>query len=57
MPLAIGVQAQTRFGHGDVMTDRGHGVLQGTAPPGVHVHIAAGHGWNLQLSRQSQQCR
>ncbi|MNS22629.1 hypothetical protein D3C72_544290 [compost metagenome] len=39
------------------MTDRSHGVLQGTPATGMHVHIAAGHGRNLQLGGQPQHRR
>ncbi|MNX68110.1 hypothetical protein D3C86_992730 [compost metagenome] len=55
MPFAVGVQAQPGVGHRQVMTDRGHGVLQGTPPARMHVHIAAGHRSNLQLPGQAQQ--
>ncbi len=54
MPLAIGVQARAGFGHRHVMTDRGHGVLQGPAPARMHMHIAAGHRRDLQAGSQGQ---
>ncbi|MNK89334.1 hypothetical protein D3C87_1093420 [compost metagenome] len=55
MAFAVGVQAQPGIGHRQVMTDRGHGVLQGAPAASVHVHIATGHGRNAQLPGQAQQ--
>ena len=49
------MQAQPGLGHRHVMTDRGHGVLQGAPPTSVHVHIAAGHCRDSQFARQGQQ--
>ena len=48
------MQARTGFGHRDVMTDRGHGVLQGTAATHMHMHIAAGHRRQVQAGGQVQ---
>ena len=52
--LAIGEQALPGLGHRQVVADRGHGVLQGPAPPHMHVHIATGHRWQAQLPGQGQ---
>ncbi|KWV86540.1 hypothetical protein PFLmoz3_03973 [Pseudomonas fluorescens] len=52
--FAIGVQARASFGHRHVVTDGGHGVLQGTAASRMHMHIAAGHGRDLQAVGQLQ---
>ncbi|MND67077.1 hypothetical protein D3C80_584820 [compost metagenome] len=55
VPLAVGKQALAGFGHRAVMTDRGHAVLQGPPPTGMHVHIARSHGRNVQGRGQRQQ--
>jgi hypothetical protein len=36
------------------MADGGHGVLQGTPAPRMHVHIATGHRRDLQAGSQLQ---
>src|SRR5690606_23420439 len=40
--LAIGEQQVPGLGHGDVVADRGHGVLQGAPAAHVHVDVAGG---------------
>jgi hypothetical protein len=55
--FAIRVQTLPGLRHRQVMTDRGHGVLQSPAPPAVHVHIATGHAGDSQLLGQGQQPR
>src|SRR5690554_2091989 len=53
--FAIGEQPVAGLFQRAMMADGGQGVLQGPPAPGVHVHIAAGHGGDLQLAGQSKQ--
>ncbi|MNE51155.1 hypothetical protein D3C80_1457690 [compost metagenome] len=55
MTLAVGEQALPGLGHGAVMTDRGHAVLQGTPPSGMHVHVARRYSGKFQGPGQGQQ--
>src|SRR5690606_30778544 len=41
--LAIGEQQVPGLGHGHVVADRGHGVLQGAPAAHVHVDVTGGH--------------
>ncbi|MNH17460.1 hypothetical protein D3C79_771320 [compost metagenome] len=54
MAFAVGMQAQPGIGHRQVMTDRGHGVLQGAPAASMHVHNAnrPGNG-SLKSSRST----
>ncbi|MNM62005.1 hypothetical protein D3C81_733180 [compost metagenome] len=53
--LAVGEQALPGLGHGAVMTDRRHAVLQGTPPSGMHVHVARRYSGKFQGPGQGQQ--
>nr|VVM81575.1 hypothetical protein PS652_02317 [Pseudomonas fluorescens] len=55
VPLAIGKQALAGLGNAAVMANGSHAVLQGAAATGMHVHIATGHGRDVEGSGQAQQ--
>lgn len=55
--LTVRVQALPGLGHRDVVTNGGHGVLQGPTATHVHVHVARGDSGEPEAPGQGQQVR
>ena len=55
MALAVGEQSPAGLGHGNVVADGGHHVLQRAPPACVHVHVASGYQWQAKAFTQRLQ--